>query len=383
MSAPVQDPELVEKEVAPNLATIDASSFDVQVATAKKFPRSITTFVRRAKEMATLNEDVAASCVYALPRDGKTIEGPSARLAEIIASAWGNLRIQAGVKDHDDRFVTGRGEAWDVETNVAIAFEVRRRITNKNGKTYNDDMITMTGNGAASIALRNAVFKAVPSPYWRPIYLECRKVIAGDARTFASRRDEMLRLFMVMGVTVERVYEALGLKGVSDITLEHMVTLTGFYNALKEGETTIEEAFPEGGGLGTPQPAQRKSQQAAAPATTSAGGDPGPQQHEARSREMPSAAAGQVSGPVSPPSTTAPKHIGVIDAVTDKGNGAFVIRLKTGFKCSTRDAALMTAAAAYRDRGVTVELATRPSSDPAKYAPVLEEILLVDEGQTS
>lgn len=371
--AAVKDPEVLEREVAPSLSTTDHASFDVQVATARKFPRSITAFVRRAKEMATLNEDVAASCVYALPRDGKTIEGPSARLAEIVASAWGNLRIQAGVKDHDDRFVTGRGEAWDVETNVAIGFEVRRRITNKIGKTYNDDMITMTGNGAASIALRNAVFKAVPSPYWRPIYLECRRVIAGDARTFASRRDEMLRLFMVMGVTTERVYQALGLKGVSDISLEHMVTLTGFYNALKDGDITIEEAFPEDGGLGAPKPAQRVSQQQAAAAPAAADGESassgaeGSQEHQASSLEMPSPATGAVGGPAPP---KAPQNVGVITDVIDKGNGAVLIKLNTGFQCATTNPEFVQAAASLRDSTRQVEIETRAASKPGNVAIV-------------
>jgi hypothetical protein len=45
--------------------------------------------MRRAQEMATLTPEIAASCIYALPRDGKTIEGPSARFAEVMMHAWG------------------------------------------------------------------------------------------------------------------------------------------------------------------------------------------------------------------------------------------------------------------------------------------------------
>src|SRR5689334_8327744 len=113
-AAKPRDAEVLEREVSATLPSVRSGSVDVQVSTAKQFPRSITTFIRRATEMATLTPDIAASCVYALPRDGRTIEGPSARLAEIVAHAWGNMRIQAGVSDQDDRFVTARGEAWDV-----------------------------------------------------------------------------------------------------------------------------------------------------------------------------------------------------------------------------------------------------------------------------
>lgn len=359
MSAPAGKADVLEREIAPALPSIGGGTIDVQIVTAKKFPRSLTLFHRRATEMATLTPEIAASCVYAVPRDGKTIEGPSARLAEIVAHAWGNLRIQAGVSDQDDRFVTARGEAWDVEANVAIGFEVRRRITNRHGATFSDDMITTTGNAAASIALRNAVLKTVPTSFWKPIYLKCREVIAGKAETFAVRRDEMLKAFAVMGATEQRVCKALGLNGKGDITIDHMVTLTGFYNALKDGETSLEEAFPDGGGLGTPQPAKRKSE-TAQPAAQNAG--------------APADTGTATSTPAAPATSIAPASpIGKIAMIHPRPNGA-VLELETGFTASTRDLALLEAAKKHHAAGTVIELSTRPSSDPAKYAPTLEEI---------
>jgi len=253
------EPEIIERESVPTLPSQVGGSVDVQVATAKRFPRSVESFMRRAQEMATLTPEIAASCVYALPRDGKMIEGPSARLAEIVASAWGNLRVQGGAEgdsEPNSPFIVGYGEAWDVETNTAVRFEVRRRITKSNGKRFGDDMIVVTGNAAASIALRNAVFKAVPSPFWRPIYLKCRQVIAGEAQTFASRRDEMVKKFNVMGVTNEQLYAVLGVKGLADVTLDHMVQITGAYNALREGELTVEEFVESGAAAAKSTPIQ-------------------------------------------------------------------------------------------------------------------------------
>lgn len=370
--APATAPEIVEREVEAKLPMTQGAGVDVQVATAKRYPRSIESFVRRCKEMATLDAEVAASCVYALPRDGKSIEGPSARLAEIVASAWGNMRVQAGATDHDDRYITARGEAWDVETNVAVGFEVRRRITGKNGKTYNDDMIVVTGNAAASIALRNAVFKAVPSAYWRPIYQECRRVIAGDVRTFHARRDDMLKAFNVMGVTTDRLIASLGLKGVLDLTLDHMVTLTGVFNALKDGETTIEEAFPEAG-AGPVRPAQRASQAAATPDTTAAAA---PTSAAAASTPAPSAA--------SPPAK--PSAVGVVVEVRDLSQGgkiAAAVILDSGFIATTRSEELIAAAAARRDDKTRIELVTTPSSQPDRFPPRLDEIIRVESGEVA
>jgi hypothetical protein len=240
----VQEPELREVPFGGSMLEQQTrGEIDIQIVTARRFPRSIRTFRDRAMEMATLTEDVAESCFYALPRDGKTVEGPSARLAEIVASAWGHMRIEGRVVGEDDRFVTARGTAWDLESNVAIAYEVRRRVTDKQARKFKDDMVGVTANAATSIALRNAVFKVVPSSYWRPIYQECRRVAVGDASTLADRRVKMLAYFQKMGVPEPRVLAQLGVKGVEDITLDHLATLKGLATAIKEGETTVDDAF--------------------------------------------------------------------------------------------------------------------------------------------
>lgn len=351
---------------------------DSQVATAKRYPRSITSFLQRAQEMATLTPEIAASCIYALPRKEngrqKNIEGPSARLAEICASAWGNLRAEGKVLGNDDQYVTARGTAWDVEANVIIAYEVRRRITNRDGKLFNEDMIGVTGNAGASIALRNAILKVIPTPFWKPIYDACRKVVAGDAKTFESRRDAMLHEFAVMGVTEERLCAAFDLKGKADITLDHIATLRGFYTALRDGDTTIEECFPENGTSQAPQPGQRKSQQAETPATATA------------ANTTTNTAPASTTTPAPPPLTLvkqaapveAKPNVGLIIDIDARANGCMV-KLDTGFRCATRDAETIAGLKRLKEAGTRVELVTVASSDPSKYAPVLDEVLPMTE----
>lgn len=365
--------EVLEAEVVPMLQ-VGGGNIDTQVATARRFPRVMTNFLRRATEMATLTPQIAQSCIYAVPREGKMIEGPSARLAEIVAHAWGNMRIQAGTNDvgDADRFIVGRGEAWDVEANVAIAFEVKRRITKSNGQRYGDDMVMTTGNAAASIALRNAVFKAIPASFWKPIYDECRKVIAGDSMTFATRRDELIKAFGIMGVTEERLCAAVGVKGRADIGMDQIVSLRGFYNALKDGETTIEEAFPEGGGLGAPTAAKRKSEQ------SDAKPDAKPETKDAAEQPAAQPAASSADSSVAPKPEPAPQ-VGVIEKVDRAANGS-IIRLDTGYRCATIDQELADTAEKARDSKSRVELVTRQSSNPSKFLPTLEEILPVGGG---
>lgn len=224
-------------------ALINRSEIDMQIATAHKFPRSIKRFRQEALAMVTLNEQIAESCIYALPRGDKTVEGPSARFAEVVASAWGNCRAGARVVSDQGNFVTAQGVFHDLERNVAITYEVQRRITDRKGRRFNDDMIGVTGNAASSIALRNAILKGVPKAFWDDMYQAARATVMGDFQTLANRRAEAMKAFVALGVKPERVLAKLGVAGVEDIGLEHLVTLRGLITAIKEGDTTPEQAF--------------------------------------------------------------------------------------------------------------------------------------------
>ncbi len=240
--------DIDEREASPGtdvtvLQAISKAELDQQITTARAFPRSLKRFVTECMDMATLNEQVAGECIYALPRDGKTIEGPSARLAEIVASAWGNARCGARVVDEGPEFITAQGVFHDLERNVMITMEVRRRITGRDGKRYKADMIGVTGNAACSIALRNAVFKWVPKAFWSGIYDAARKAAVGDIKTIATKRADALAYLQKHGVTVDMVLATLGLAGEEDIGLDEMATLKGMITAIREGDTTIEQAF--------------------------------------------------------------------------------------------------------------------------------------------
>lgn len=234
------------------VAVLNKSEIDQQIATAHRYPRSIKRFRDESLQMVTLNERIAESCIYALPRGGKTIEGPSARFAEVVASAWGNCRAGARTISDQGDFVTAQGVFHDLERNVAITYEVQRRITDAKGKRYNADMIGVTANAACSVALRNAILKGIPKAFWDDMYQAARQVVMGDVKTLANRRADAIKAFQGFGVSLDQICSKLEVAGVEDISLEHLVTLRGLLTAIKEGDTTPEQAFD-----GTMKPATR------------------------------------------------------------------------------------------------------------------------------
>lgn len=226
------------------IEAVTRGQVDVQIRTAKAYPRSIQKFMRAATSMAIVNEATAKSCMYALKRGGKIIEGPSVRLAEICASSFGHIRAECRQIADDGRFVTCQGICWDLENNVAISTEVKRRITTKEGNRYSDDMVANTINAGNSIALRNAILRVIPRAFVDQIYEQARKVAVGDARTLDVRRQGTLSDLARMGVTEDRILAVVGKQALGDIGLDELAHLIGLFNRVKEEEATVDEAFP-------------------------------------------------------------------------------------------------------------------------------------------
>lgn len=234
-----QDVQIVQVDA------VERANVDSQVATAKRYPRDIRRSIDNSVVMATMNQETAQSCSYALPRGGKPITGSSVHLAKIIVSNWGNMRTEAKVVQITDKQVISRGTCWDLETNVASAFEVRRSIIGKNGQRFSDDMITVTGNAANSIAYRNAVFAVIPKAITDRVYYAAQKFITGDL----SDSDKLLKVRTGVlnnfknnyGITEEEVVKMCGKQTANQIGADEISMLMGTIQALKDGDTTVDE----------------------------------------------------------------------------------------------------------------------------------------------
>ena len=60
-----------------------------QIAQSNK--RNIKEALEEINTLATMDEEIALSCFYVMVDDKKPFVGISVRLAEIIASSWGNI----------------------------------------------------------------------------------------------------------------------------------------------------------------------------------------------------------------------------------------------------------------------------------------------------
>ena len=242
------DNEIIEVKQAEMLQAINRAEVDIQIATAKQYPRDINASLNKIATYAMMDKETAEDCFYVLRRqdangNSSVIEGLSVLMAEIIAGAWGNLRVQTRIIGNDGRMITAQAICHDLETNFAVSKEVKRRITTKSGKTYSEDMQVVTGNAAASIAFRNAVLAVIPKAITKRVINEVKQVALGQAIDVETARKNCLANFAKAGVNESMICQYLGIKSIAEIDKERLFELRATWNAIREGTTTVQETF--------------------------------------------------------------------------------------------------------------------------------------------
>lgn len=224
----------------------DKATIDTMISTAKAYPRNLKRVIDNCLAIVTLDTETASTCTYSVPRGGKTVTGATVHLAKILAQQFGNIRIEAKVISIEQKHITSQAIAFDLENNLAIKVEVKRSIMGKTGR-FNDDMITVTGNAANSIALRNAVLSIIPKAIVDKVYNEAKRTITGDlsdkTKLISKRKQVVDALKDTYSVTEEEILTSIGKVSIDHVTIDDIVVLIGIGTAIKDGDTTVEQAF--------------------------------------------------------------------------------------------------------------------------------------------
>lgn len=351
------DPEVLPADSGNNsLELVTRAEINQQIATAHAYPRNPAKAKSGMLTIATMDEETAGACFYSLPRGGKSIQGPSIRMAEIAASQWGNLRVQtriiATVVDGPAPHVVIEGVSHDLESNLAVSVQKTRRITGKkaNKGVPDADDIALAINACSAIAYRDSVFKVVPFAVVKPIVDRCRQIVAGDSMTIAARRSKCFEAFSKMGVTQKMILDSFGYRTIEEITADDLSDLHGRSTAIREEGAVIEELFapkvaeqapgaepaPAPAPAAAPKPVSRRTRADAPTATPKPAPAQAPEQQPASTPEPDPAhqspgdpvddGAGETV-PEEPPKTTATQR--AVNAGTPVGAGGTVISTPT------------------------------------------------------
>jgi hypothetical protein len=237
--------------VSVDMSVIEAQNraeVDIQISTANKYPRNLTKSLNNCIVAVTMDLEMAKSCKYSIKRGGKMVTGPSVHLAKLIASQYKNLRISSKITRNDGKNIYSEGVCFDLENNVAFKVEIPRKITDRDGKAFSEDMQTVTANAANSISMRNAILATVPRFFTDRVLKEVDAMIDGKLSDKAFFLQERARVFSTLktkyGLSEERVLLACGQKTLEAIDKESMRLLIQLLQSLNDGDTTVEESFP-------------------------------------------------------------------------------------------------------------------------------------------
>lgn len=231
------------------------AELDTQIATANAYPRDEQTAINKAIWMATLDEETAQGCFYALPRKDKdgnkiSIEGDSIRLAEIVRCAWKNLHTQTRIVEVAERYITTEAVCWDLQTNnkhiatdrISIWFGEDLK-KGKLGYRANNDMQIMLAKASQAKALRNAIFQVVPKALVKMVSVATKKFSLGGSKTLIKKVTAVIDKLVKMGVDREKMMSYFGYDSLAKFTEEDCLTLIGLGTAIKEGHIKVEDSF--------------------------------------------------------------------------------------------------------------------------------------------
>ena len=222
---------------------------EASVLLAKRYPRDEKLAVNRIINSCS-RVALAENSIYSFRRGGQTVEGPTIRLAEVIARSWGNL--QFGVKEVERAANHSIVEAfcWDLETNVRSAkeFSVLHVRDTKQGQkqlTNERDIYETVANQGAR-RLRNCILSCIPEDVLS-IALEnvnhtLLKAAQGTAIDMQARIRTMIEAFQELKVTRAMLEEYLGSKPEA-ATDKQIVALQKAYASLKGGHSEIDAWF--------------------------------------------------------------------------------------------------------------------------------------------
>ena len=214
---------------------------------AKKFPRDVEQ-ARDRILTACCRKALAEQAIYTYPRGTQQVEGPSIRLAEAIAQAWGNLQFGVRELSQEQGFSHVEAYAWDLETNTRQIknFRVRHwRDTKGGGYPLRDarDIYEKVANDGAR-RLRACILGVIPGDIVEDAVAQCRTtLVAGEKEPLEKRIKAMVSAFgKDWNVTMPQIEEYLGHK-LAAITEYEMVRLKGVYRSLKDGMSEPSDHF--------------------------------------------------------------------------------------------------------------------------------------------
>lgn len=218
-----------------------------QIFMAKQFPRNVFQAQNRIMD-ACKRPSLAKTAIYRYPKGGSMVEGPSIRMAEVIAQNWGN--IDFGVKELEQGSEESKvlAYAWDLETNtrqtklftMSHSYMAKGKIKKLNDER---DIYEHVANLAAR-RMRACILSIIPGDIVEDAMKQCYETLAGQStKPLKDRIQGMLKAFKEnYQVTQDQIEEYFGYNcdAFTEIDIAKALSL---FNSIKDGMIKPYEVF--------------------------------------------------------------------------------------------------------------------------------------------
>ncbi len=221
-----------------------------RVTVAQACPRNMDRAQMLMREVCA-TPALAKRAFFSYPKgDATTVEGPSIKLAEELARVFGNIDYGLTELRRDDE--AGESEmmafAWDIEANTRTTrtFIVKHAIDTRRGRKQITELrdITANNNNFGGRAVRECIYKVLPSWFREEAERLCRETLASNATP--ENIAAMISAYSKASVTLDQLEAKVG-RTRAKWTPQDYAQLTTLYQSLVNREITRDEAFPPEG----------------------------------------------------------------------------------------------------------------------------------------
>jgi hypothetical protein len=225
---------------------------DTQMAISIQRPRDEAGILTKALRELDLYPSMSEEAIYNKPvgKDDKGnkvyAEGLSIRTAESLANRWSNSAYGADIVGEDEESATIAAVFLDYENNTRHVMQSRvsKFYTTREKKVVQltPDRFDMKIKAEQSKLLREVILRSLPAGLKREYRLKAEKLLKGDK--INTRRTALVERFHELGVSVEQLV-AYKCAEIKDWKHSDITEMLGVYNAIRDGEVNVEEAFKQ------------------------------------------------------------------------------------------------------------------------------------------
>ena len=189
---------------------------------------------------------LADAAVYNYSKGGSDVSGPSIRLAEAMAQAWGNMQFGIKELEQSGGVSAVQAYAWDLEsgTKREITFQVPHiRHTRKGAFKLEDprEIYELVAN-QGSRRLRACILAVIPGDVTEAAVAQCETTMRAKADTSPEAMQKMVAAFEAYGVTKEQIEKRIQ-RRLDAIQPAQVVSLKKIYASLRDGMSTAVDWF--------------------------------------------------------------------------------------------------------------------------------------------